>query len=462
MALLLSPLLERYSERLPLPVMARALLERHFDGPSLDAWFDEVADQQYTRALLFSTVFQLMSEVVFRQQPSVRAAYQRAVDPVGVSLAAVYDKLKGIEPTTIETLVAKSSDQSSALIQALGGERSAVLPGVELRIVDGNCLAGREHRLEETRQRRAAPLPGKTLAILDPGHGIIASIVGCEDAYTQERLLAGQVIDQAQAQQLWLADRNFCTATMVFGLADRGAMSLIREHEQWGFTPLEAVGERVRVERGWACEQRIEVTDNASGRVIELRRVCVELDEPTREGDVEVYLWTTLPEALASTAQVAELYRHRWLVETAFLKLTVELRCEITTLGYPRAALFAFAVAVVVYNTLAVVWAAMRAVHGETVMDEQVSTYHVADEMAKAAESLSLMVDTEEWAVFTTLSTAAMAAWLMTCAKAVELRKYQKAKTIVRTKRPPRPKDSEPHLSTARLITERKRRKKSP
>ena len=168
MALSLSPLLERYSERLPLPVMARALLERHFDGPALDGWFDEVADQQYTRELLFSTVFQLMSEVVFRQQPSVRAAYQRAVEPVEVSLAAVYDKLKGIEPTTIAALVSHSAVQSRELIKALDGERSAILPGIELRVVDGNCLAGREHRLEETRQRRAAPLPGKTLAVLDP------------------------------------------------------------------------------------------------------------------------------------------------------------------------------------------------------------------------------------------------------------------------------------------------------
>lgn len=58
MPLKLSPLLNRYSERLPLPVMSRALLERHFDGPQLDAWFGQVAERQYTRELLFSSMCQ--------------------------------------------------------------------------------------------------------------------------------------------------------------------------------------------------------------------------------------------------------------------------------------------------------------------------------------------------------------------------------------------------------------------
>lgn len=457
MLLTLSPLLERYSERLPLPVMARALLERQFHGPTLDAWFEEVCDRQYTRELLFSSVFGLMSEVVFRQQPSVRSAYQSAREPLRVSLTAVCDKLTGIEAQTTEALVERSAQQSGELIEGLGGECTALLPGVEVRILDGNCLAGREHRLKETRARRAAPLPGKTLAVLDPARGRIRQVLVSEDGYSQERTLVGEIIDQAQAGELWIADRNFCTATVVFGLADRGAQSLIREHAQWHFVPLEGVGERVGIEGGWACEHRIETTEASTGRVIELRRVCVHLDEPTCDGDKEVYLWTTLPEQRATAAQVAELYRKRWLVETAFQKLTVELRCEVTSLGYPRAALFAFAVAVVVYNTLAVVWAAMRAAHGARVMDEQISTYYVANEMAKAAESLAIMVDAEEWALFTTLSAGAMSAWLLACAGAVELRKYRKAKTLSRPKRPPRPKDSEPHLSTARLLAERKR-----
>ncbi len=50
--LTLSPLLERFAERTPLPVMARGLLERHLSGPQLDTWFETVAEKQYTRHYL--------------------------------------------------------------------------------------------------------------------------------------------------------------------------------------------------------------------------------------------------------------------------------------------------------------------------------------------------------------------------------------------------------------------------
>jgi hypothetical protein len=44
----------------------------------------------YTRELLFSTVYDLMSVVVFRLQPSVRAAYRAQVEEVETSLTSVY------------------------------------------------------------------------------------------------------------------------------------------------------------------------------------------------------------------------------------------------------------------------------------------------------------------------------------------------------------------------------------
>ena len=130
MPLNLTPLLQRFADRAPLPVMARALLEHHFSATRLDSWFEQVAEHQYTRELLFSTVFDLMSQVVFRQHDSVRAAYQRAVEPIGVSLTAVYGKLQGVETTTTAALVSDSAARSAALIEQLGGQRQALLPGV--------------------------------------------------------------------------------------------------------------------------------------------------------------------------------------------------------------------------------------------------------------------------------------------------------------------------------------------
>ena len=454
MPLNLTPLLQRFADRAPLPVMARALLEHQFSATRLDSWFEQVADHQYTRELLFSTTFDLMSQVVFRQHDSVRAAYQRAVEPIGVSLSAVYEKLKGIEPGTTAALVSDSAARSVALIEQLGGQRQALLPGVVVKVLDGNCLAGTEHRLVETRSAGEAPLPGKSLAVLDPGLGVISQLVPCEDAYTQERVLVDDVLPTVKAGELWLADRNFCTLKIVFGIAQPGGWSLIREHQQVPFKTLSELGKRVRIDGGWVREQRIEV--NYQGQTLKLRRLRVDLDEPTRDGDYHLHLWCTLPRKLASAAQLAELYRKRWTIETAFLKLTVELRCEINTLGYPRAALFGFAVAVVAYNILAVIWAVLRVVHGEQTVDNDISSYHVADEMANMAESLTLIVDGEDWAVFRQLSVAVMARWLLACAANIQLRKYQKAKPRGPKKSPPkRTKGASPHVSTARLIAQR-------
>lgn len=48
-----------------------------------------------------------------------------------------------------------------------------------------------------------------------------------------------------------------------------------------------------------------------------------------------------------------------------FQELEAHLQSEINTLGYPQAALFGFCVALIAYNVMAVVKAALRQVHGE-------------------------------------------------------------------------------------------------
>ncbi|MEE4379514.1 MAG: hypothetical protein V2J55_18670 [Candidatus Competibacteraceae bacterium] len=198
---------------------------------------------------------------------------------------------------------------------------------------------------------------------------------------------------------------------------------------------------------------------------LELRRVRIELDEPTRDGETTIDLLTNLPVQAASAVTVVELYLTRWTVETAFLRLTVELRCEIDTLGYPRAALFGFAVAAVAFNVLAVVKAALRQVHGVAVIEQTVSSYYLTTEMANLAEALETVLDPEDWAVFHALSTAAMAAWLLELAGRVNLRKYRKHPRGPKKPSPKRKHDPQrPHVSVARILEERKvqRQMKSP
>src|SRR5512144_3414021 len=174
MIIKLNPILERFAERTPIPVMARGVLERCLNPPQLDAWFATVAEVQYTRRLLFSTVFDLMTQVVFRQQSSVHAAYQARIEAIGVSVTAVYDKLNGLELATTAGLVRYSAEQAGALIAEVGGARPGLLASWQLKVLDGNWLRGREDRLKELGTTSAAPLPGKSVAVFDS-----VSLRGC-------------------------------------------------------------------------------------------------------------------------------------------------------------------------------------------------------------------------------------------------------------------------------------------
>lgn len=459
MTVTLNPILQRLAERRPLPVMARGVLERCLNPTQLDAWFASVAEQQYTRTVLFSAVFDLLTQVVLRQQPSVNAAWQAAVATIGVSVTSVYNKLNGLEPATIAGLVSFSSAQVLELIRELGETRPPLLPGIPVKVLDGNTLEGRQHRLKETRGSTAAPLPGQSLVVFDPQSEVITTLFPEADAYTQERALLGRVLETVQAGELWIADRNFCTKGWLWELHQRQALGLVREHEQVRFEPLEALREIGRVDNGTGYEQSVRlqaVVDGVPGLVV--RRLCIRLDQPTRNGDDTIYLLTTVPPERADACTLARLYKTRWTIETAFLHLTTQLRCEINTLGYPPAALFGFAVAAVAFNSLAVVKAALRSVQGMAAIDEGVSGYYLAIEMANTADSFTAVLDPADWSQLRTLGVTAFTEWLRMLAAWANLRKYRK-----HTRGPKKPaakrvhNPRQPHVSVARLLAGREK-----
>lgn len=96
--------------------MARALLERYLSDPQLDSWFETVTQKQYTKQLLFAGIYGLMTQVVFRHQPSINAAYQNATTPLAATKPAVYGKLNNLEADTSAALVGLSATKSVALI----------------------------------------------------------------------------------------------------------------------------------------------------------------------------------------------------------------------------------------------------------------------------------------------------------------------------------------------------------
>jgi hypothetical protein len=138
--------------------------------------------------------------------------------------------------------------------------------------------------------------------------------------------------------------------------------------------------------------------------------------------------------------------------------LTVALKCELNTLGYPKAALFGFCVAVVAYNVLAVLKAAMRAVHGEEKVNKEVSGYYMALEWALVYAGMMIALPAPQWEVFGQMSASELAGYLREWAGKINMEKIKKAPPRKPTKQKSIPiKDKSPHLSTARLLDDAKK-----
>jgi hypothetical protein len=326
-------LFERFAQESPITVMARAALEHALSPQAVDALFEQTAERRYTRTLLFSSGVDLMGLVVARVQPAVNAAYRAKAETIGVSLRTVDDKLDRTEPSLSAELVRHTARALGPVITAMGGERAAWLSGYRVKILDGCHLAGAEHRLKELQTVGAGALPGHALVVLDPQATLVADVFPCEDGHAQERSLLDQVLETIRPAEAWLADRNFCTTGFLFGIARRGGSFVIRQHGATLF--IEGMGVRRTCgpcETGAVFEQELRLGDGDGGTMT-VRRITIELDTPTRDGETEVHLLTNLPAEAAGAAAIAELYRRCWTAEAAFGELATRLNGEIDTLG---------------------------------------------------------------------------------------------------------------------------------
>jgi len=444
---------ESFLKDSPLSVMSRATIEHTLSASALDALFDRTAERGYTKELLFSTTVDLMSLVVGGKALHVQAAYRHLRGRVPVTLKSVYDKLQNIETGVSAGLVCHVSNRCQTLITELAGGCKSLLPGYRVRILDGNHLAATQRRLRVTRGRSAGPLPGQSLVVLDPALMLITDIVPCEDAHTQERALINQILPLVQRRDVWVEDRNFCTVEFLREVISRDAYFVTRRHGNLRVEPETEYGEEVKTDRGWVSERRVWVCRDGE-RVLQIRQVRVRLKKPTEDGDVEVEILTNLP-AKVSGVKVAEVYLKRWQIEGAFHELTVALNGEVNTLGYPKAALFGFCVAVSAYNVLAVLKAALRAVHGEKKVQEEVSGYYMALEWSMVYAGMMIALPASEWEAFGPMSSKELAGYLREWAGKVNLKKIKKAPARKPTKqRTRRIKDKSPHVSTARLLDE--------
>lgn len=126
----------------------------------------------------------------------------------------------------------------------------------------------------------------------------------------------------------------------------------------------------------------------------------MKLKTQTRDGDTEIFIITNLSKKHSKRQDGRRLYRDRWTIETAFQRLAKYLNSEFNTLGYPRAALFGFCVALVAYIGMSVIKAALGSVHGADFIEQNVSGYYVANEIEGVYQGMMIVIGNEHWIVF--------------------------------------------------------------
>ena len=407
--MLLGQRFEAFVQKSPISVMVRAVLERAFHAPHLDALFERTAVRQYTRELLFSTLVALMSEVVLGISRSIRTAYQQSEEKPSVSITSVYNKLNGVEAAVSAALVRDSAAQLGPLIRQSGryGPRVAAgLSGADSRRQpSGGDRASAPGTADDAGGGPAGPDAGGP----GPRIGAGGRCGPCEDGHAQERALLGEVLPTVEPGDLWMADRNFCTTGFLFGIA--GSRGLFPDPPARLDADVEAPRAAKTLRKNGfghrSMSSPCELSNPATGATLRVRRITVELHKPTRDGETEIHLLTNVPALAADALTLSNLYLERWTIETMFQTLTVALTCEIKTLGYPQAALFGFCLAVVAYNAVSLVHASLRAVHGPEIVEKQVSWYYVCTHLAKVYEGMMMAVPARHWRSFREMEEAA-------------------------------------------------------
>ena len=439
-----------FLRRAPLPVLVRCCLEWMLEQAKLETLFEQTAEQQYTRQLTLDFLVDLMLDVACGIQPSAHAALKARHEQIDISRQAFYAKLQRMELPLSEAIVARFAELAAHLMAQWDFAGSEPIPGYAARVLDGSIPGGRtDHRIAPLRTQRAGGLTGHALAVYHAAARTVGQLVLDEDAYTQERAMLPRV--HVQTGEVWLADRNFCVLSFLFRVHRQGAAFVVRWHAQ--SCPYEPVAPAAPAygSRQGALEQTVRLADPGTGCIMTARRIVLPLEKPTRSGDWELVLMTDLPQEIGADA-ICDAYRERWQIETHFQRLTEQLHCEPSGLNYPRAALFAFAMAVVAGNALAVVQAALQAAHGKEAVHE-LSYYALVLEISQIWLGMAIAVPQEEWAFARTASIETIAAWLLELARHVKMERFRRSRRA--PKKPPPKKSSaegHTHVSNKRLI----------
>jgi Transposase DDE domain len=441
-------LLEKYVRKCPFAVMTRTLAQA-FLGDELDDVFDQHREYQYESQLKFSALATSVADVTLKFCENLNQAYRDHKEELAVAVTSYYEKVRCIRPALSEAVVRHSAEKAIELQDALDCRPWQVLRGYECFDVDGNHLPRTDKRLKALHDSPGAPLPGKVVARFNLQRQIFDRTYLLTDAHDQELAVCDRLVEDLKAKDVLIADRHYCIIEFFEKIAAASGFFVIRHH---GRLKGELVGKRKRigkVETGVAYEQTMKL--RRADDSMRVRRITVELFQPTREGDQEIHVLSNLP-ADVDALQIAELYRYRWEEETAFHILRMTLTCETPSLGHPHAALFLFCMAMLAFNLRQVIFASLYAEHSEEMVAE-VSHFHLSVNVSRYTDGMLVALDREFWDQYVPAETDELAELLRELSREIDLSEFRKSRRGPKKKIPKRSKNAQSkHVSTAKRL----------
>jgi len=443
-------LLDKFAAQCPIAVLAQTAI-RGVIRDEFDELFEKHRNRQYEKELSFSTMAIAVADVVLRFVPNFCQAYKKHAKDLLVSLTSFYNKINATELQISEAIVARSAQRAAELQDQLGFSIREVLKSYKVYAFDGNHLQEAEKRLKPLRMLHDAPLAGTIVARFDLQRFLFDRAYLLEDAHAQESTTLDRILDDLGVGDLFIADRHYCVIPALRKADDKKIRFVVRQHGRFKGV---LIGERRqigRTETGMVYEQIIH-SSNAEDAVI-MRRITVELDKPTRDGDMIIHVLTNLP-AEVDALTIADLYRLRWEEETGYYYLTTTLTCELSSIGCPQAALFLFCMAMMAFNVRQTIFAALSAEHDAELVEE-VSHHALSVETARYTEGMLVILDDAFWERLIGDDPNQLVTLMRELSRRVDLKKYQKARRGPKKKveKPPhtRPKT---HVSIAKVLRE--------
>jgi len=445
-----SNVLERFVLEKPLCVMTRCILG-HLMTSDLNDVFANCRSRQYEGGKIkFSALAVSVADVALSFCENFNQAYTKHRKEIAASAVAYYGKLNRVEPAISEGTIDFAYRKASELLHEIGSPEEPALKGYKCSALDGNHLQKTEKRIGVLRGLSAAALPGTVVAKFNLDKQLFERAYLLEDAHAQESTVLDRVVADLLDKELLIADRHFCIVKFMLAVAAKYSCFVIRQH---GRLKGELLGKRRKIGRistGMVFEQKMKISDGVDELIV--RRITVELDAPTRDGDMQIHLLSNVPFKHASACRLARLYHDRWEIENAFHVLTMTLTCEVKSIGHPRAALFLFCMAMLAYNCRQVLFGAMRMVHNSSDVDAM-SHHSVALAIVNPMDGMVTAIPENEWDELVPCTASGCAAFLRRVARHVDVRSHRKS-----TRGPKKPKPERKrckagtHVSTHRLL----------